>query len=217
MFALSHLALHPEVQERLFKEIQCICGDRLPLFTDLPNLVYGLCIMYETMRLHPVLASTSSTVVSPYDETILGKYPVPKNAYVGIDIYNLHRNEKYWGNNVNDFDPGRFDSRNIDIKSSSWYSVDGKIKIPARCAFLGFSEGPRVCLGISSVGSDWHYPGRRFAEIEFLTCIVMVVQRWTIHLKYDWAEQQARDTLSDNVHVLTLQPASVIPLVFKKR
>ena len=151
MFAMTHLALHPDVQEQLFQEIQSVCGDRSPLFTDLPNLVYALCIMYETMRLHPVLGFTSSTVASDHDEMILGKYPIPKNAHLGIDIYNLHRNEKYWGNNANDFDPGRFDNRNTHIKESPWYSVDGKIKIPSRGAFLGFSDGPRACLGISSV------------------------------------------------------------------
>lgn len=155
MFAMTHLALHPNFQEQLYQEIQLVCGDRLPLFADLPNLTYALCIMYETMRLHPVIGHASSTVASGHDETLLGKYPVPKDAYLGIDIYNLHRNKKYWGNTANNFDPGRFDNRNKDIEGSgeeSWYSVDGKMKIPMKCAFLGFSDGPRVCLGISSVG-----------------------------------------------------------------
>ncbi len=59
--------------------------------------------------------------------------------------------------------------------------------------------------------------GRRFAEMEFLTCLAIVTQKWTIHLKEDWTVQQARDTLDKKTHVLMLQPVSNVPLVFKRR
>jgi hypothetical protein len=47
--------------------------------------------------------------------------------------------------------------------------------------------------------------GRRFAETEFLTFLVMVVQQWKIELR------------EDTKHVLTLQPGPSIPLFFTRR
>jgi hypothetical protein len=59
--------------------------------------------------------------------------------------------------------------------------------------------------------------GRRFAEVEYLTFLVIVAQRWTVHLKDDWTEQQALEALNNNTTLLTVQPAVRIPLVFKRR
>lgn len=145
MFAVMLLAVHPEVQEELYKEVKSVCGDRLPSFSDLPNLIYGLCVMYETMRLYPIIGSLAVTVSTNRDETLLGKYLIPKDTSLGLDMYNLHRNEKYWGPTANEYNPSRFDNR-LD-ESEGWYSMDGKTKWPVRGAWFGFSEGPRACLG----------------------------------------------------------------------
>lgn len=59
--------------------------------------------------------------------------------------------------------------------------------------------------------------GRRFAETEFLTFLVMVVQKWRIELREDWSRERALRAIDATVHVLTLQPGPSIPLVFKKR
>ena len=59
--------------------------------------------------------------------------------------------------------------------------------------------------------------GRRFAEMDFLTYLTIVTQKWTIHLKEDWTVQQARDTLDKKMHVLMLRPVSNVPLVLKRR
>ena len=140
MYAFTWLAICPQIQGKLRSEIQGICGDRSPAFTDIPQLTYALCIMYETMRLHPVIASLQLWSVTNKDETLLGKYQVPKNTALDMDLYNLHRNERYWVN-PSEFDPSRFDGRATP-------GLDGKIKMPCKGAFFGFSEGPRACLGI---------------------------------------------------------------------
>lgn len=145
-YTLKYLALHPNVQDELYSEIQAICGDRQPEFNDLSKFVYGLCVMYETMRLHPIAGAFAMTVASSHDETLLGRYPIPKEAVLGIDLWAVHRNEKYWGDNADEFDPSRFGARNRTDNDSS-YSTDGKTKMPVRGTFIGFSEGPRACLG----------------------------------------------------------------------
>ena len=143
-FALKLLALHQHVQAQVYGEIQSVCSTHVPEYLDLSKLVYCLCVMYETMRLFPIIGSLNLTVSSPHDEILSGKYPVPKDAAIGIDLYCLHRNENYWGHTANEFDPSRFDNR---APTEGWYSADGKIKMPARGAWWGFSEGPRACLG----------------------------------------------------------------------
>ena len=186
------------------------------MFTDIPNLTYALCIMYETMRLYPIIGSSSLTVSGNQDRTLLGKYPIPKDASIGLDFYNLHRNEKYW-DNAHEFDPSRFDSRKTEGKEG-WYTMpDGRTKIPVRCCiFWIFRRSESLCRYVSYFILLEHL-GRRFAEMEFLTCLAIVTQKWTIHLKEDWTVQQARDTLHEKMHVLTLQPVSNVPLVFKRR
>lgn len=147
MYGLTELAVNPEIQEELHQEIQAVCGDRLPVFTDISNLTYGLCVMYETMRLYPIIGATALTVSGNQDRTLLGKYPIPKDASIGLDFYNLHRNENYW-DNPHKFDSSRFDNRKTEGKEG-WYTMpDGRMKIPVRCAFFGFSDGPRACVGI---------------------------------------------------------------------
>jgi hypothetical protein len=59
--------------------------------------------------------------------------------------------------------------------------------------------------------------GRRFAETEFLTFLVMVVQQWKIDLREDWSRERAWRALEDTTHVLTLQPGPSVPLVFTRR
>jgi cytochrome P450 len=139
MYALTRLAMSPQIQEKLFAETRAVCGERSIEFADVRHLIYALCVMYETMRLHPITASLSMKALTNERETLLGKYTVPKNTVLGMDLYNLHRNERYW-DNPSEFDPSRFDGRNIA-------DLDGKIKVPCKGAFFGFSEGPRACLG----------------------------------------------------------------------
>lgn len=175
-------------------------------------MIYALCIMYETMRLFPVLGTLPS--MSTNDEMLLGKYFIPKNSSIGPDLVNLHRNEKYWGNQSDKFDPSRFDNRVPG--SDNWHTImDGRIKIPVKGAFLAFGDGPQACLG-----KPLFYKlmiGKRFAEVEFITCLTMVIQSWMICLRDDWTKQQVHDILDSSIRFSIMRPGSKIPLVFKRR
>jgi hypothetical protein len=207
LYAFTLLAIYPQIQTKLRSEIQAVCGDQSPAFRDIPHLIYALCVMYETMRLHPVTASLPLMSVANQDETLLGSYLVPKNTVLGMDLYNLHRNERYWVN-PNKFDPSRFDGRETA-------GLDGKIKVSCRGAFFGFSDGPRGCLGITrSCNANGKTTIRGNGVV---TCFAMVTQRWTIRLSEGWTEQEAHLAVENSAHVLTLQPVVNIPLVFKRR
>lgn len=140
----------------MHQEIQSICGDKLVQFNDIHNLVYFHCVMYETMRLYPVVGNLSLNPTTGHDEILLDKYLIPQNSSVGMDLFNLNRNEKYWGPNSDQFNPDRFDNRlqmpPAPHDADEVTYLDGKIKFPVRMAWFGFSDGPRACVGIILVG-----------------------------------------------------------------
>ncbi len=210
--------MHHDVQEKMYTEIKATCDGRPPLLTDIPNLVYTLCVMYETIRLFPVSGFLPRRTFK--DELLLGKHHIPKDTSIGPDLVSIHRNETYWGNTCNEFDPSRFDNRNPNRDTEkTWYiTADGKIKFPVRGAFIPFGEGARVCLGNSPPqGTPDNKIGKRFAEVEFITCLAMVVEGWTIHLGDGWTKQDARNILDASVQYTTIKPPSNIPIVLKKR
>ena len=137
MYALYLIALHPSVQDTFHEELNRICGSNEPSFQDLSDLVYALCITYETMRLFPFVGSLPHLVQS--DQLLLGRYKIPRGTNISLDWVNVQRNEKSWGPTANDFDPSRF----LDKTEKG-----PKLKILPKGYFIGFSEGPRACLGI---------------------------------------------------------------------
>jgi len=147
------MALHPAVQETLVREIRETLGDRDPTYDDFPNLVYPLCIMFETLRLFPSVVAIPK--LSPHkNELLIGKYWIPKNTTVRYDVVRLHRNRKYWGNDAERFNPSRFDGRGIgerivqlDTGDTAPGAANERIKLPVKGSFVPFSEGLRSCLG----------------------------------------------------------------------
>ena len=47
------LAKHPEVKEKVFEEVDRVCGDRLPTVADMRELKYTSRVINESMRLYP--------------------------------------------------------------------------------------------------------------------------------------------------------------------
>lgn len=142
--------MHPNVQDEMQREIEEICGRHSPGFKDIPNMIYTLCVVYEAMRLFPVVGTLLHRTES--NQLLLGKHFIPKNTCIGPDMVALGRNEMYWGAKPNEFNPSRFDNRHLSDSSklpTGWITLmDGRIKTPMKGAFFAFGEGPRVCLGI---------------------------------------------------------------------
>ena len=153
LYAFTLLALHPTVQDTLFNEIKQKIGTRLPTYEDFPKLVYPLCVMYETLRLFPP-AITLPKCSQYSDETLLGKYFIPKDTTIELNVVYLHRNPKFWGDDAESFNPSRFDGRasaekiaQIETADNALGGTNDKIRMPVKGAFIPFAEGPRSCLG----------------------------------------------------------------------
>jgi cytochrome P450 len=128
-FTLQLLGMHPEVQEKIFDEINHIEAQQLPLTAQLQNFNYVNAVINESMRLYPPAWITDR--VSLEDDTMAG-FSIKKETLVGVSFYALHRNPKYW-ENPDDFNPERF--MGAQRKKSMNY-------------FYPFGAGPRMCIGM---------------------------------------------------------------------
>lgn len=184
-WALIELALHPEKQDRLRKELLAVGGD--PTYEQMMNeLPYLDAVMREILRLHPVIEAsdrkvrTAITVVQPClsclrsqaasDDIMPLNEPVKTASGKSVDevrigagtllvipIRAVNRSEKVWGPDAKIFKPERW--------------LDGESGLTAKSKeytgyhhLLSLGSGPRICLG------------RLFAVTEFKVTMITLSQ-----------------------------------------
>ncbi|ESO95501.1 hypothetical protein LOTGIDRAFT_160658 [Lottia gigantea] len=129
-FTLHCIAIHPEVQERAFREIQSKLGERKPNYDNVKELEYLDMIISETLRLYP--PATRLNRRANCDTTVKGLF-IPKSMVIMIPLYTLHRDPEYWID-PEDFNPERFSPENKHTINPY--------------AYMPFGAGPRNCVGI---------------------------------------------------------------------
>jgi cytochrome P450 len=121
------LGKHPEILERLHKEIKEVSGG------DIKNLKYEEInklnlltnVVKESLRLYPPAPINGRNAK---EDTQLGGISIPAGTTVVIPSWNIQRNAKYWENPTR-FEPERFDR---DYHPFAW---------------VPFGAGARVCIG----------------------------------------------------------------------
>jgi cytochrome P450 len=120
------LAMHPNVQQKAYEEVKQFfesCHDEVTL-NDVTNLPYLEIVVKETMRLFPAASmvgrQTTGTVKmgkgtfdnhqSYNDRNPTGKHEIPPDVLVHVNIFSVHRNPKYWGDDAELFVPERFEA-----------------------------------------------------------------------------------------------------------
>ncbi|XP_038069311.1 vitamin D(3) 25-hydroxylase-like [Patiria miniata] len=130
LFLMLATALHPEVQQRVFQEIQDVIGDRPPSLKDKEKMPYTEAVILETLRM-----DTTFWLLVPHftadDVEILG-YKIPKDTSVIPNIYAVHFDPELWGDPEN-FRPERF--------------IDEQGRINRPDYFIPYSTGRRSCVG----------------------------------------------------------------------
>lgn len=128
--ALLLIAMHPEVQNKLIVEITQVLGESFANITieQLQQLTYMEAVLKEAMRLYPITTILGRKTGADLQ---LGEYRIPAKVNLAIDVFSIHRSAEHWGLNADLFVPERF--------------LTGKHH---PYAFLGFSAGPRNCIGI---------------------------------------------------------------------
>ena len=145
------LAKYPDMQERLFQEIQEANLNETPDYNVIMNLQYLEMFVQETMRHNPI--------VDPL-RTCTKEYPVPGTNFtipvgtaVTLSAYGIMMDERYFPNPT-EFNPENFSPENKENRNP--YTD------------LGFGIGARKCIG------------NRFALLQFKTGIVNMVQKFVI-------------------------------------
>ncbi|KAK1224053.1 hypothetical protein PQX77_008383 [Marasmius sp. AFHP31] len=177
-FTFAYLALHPEVQEKLYQEVYKVWPNGAAVEPDdkayqqyFPQLVYTHAVFYEVMRLTPPAPRTTRIVLKdteiptyrfdpakPGEKTLSNvvrcAVPVKANNRILVDIRAIHRSPLNWGEDADEFRPERF----IDTGDYKW----------PRDAFAAFSFGGRNCIG------------RHFAVAESVCILALFVRRFRL-------------------------------------
>ncbi|TPX35984.1 hypothetical protein SmJEL517_g01832 [Synchytrium microbalum] len=189
-YALASLALHPDIQEKLYEHSVKVVGKgNDPEFSHYPELTFAMNVMDETLRLYPSVVNVPKKVSLDRDQVLkTSKIDVllPAGTYVDLMPCIVQRDPRIWGDDVDEFNPERF------------YTERAK-KAKDSGAFLPFSEGWRMCLG------------KRFSQVEFVTAITAISLNWKWSVKHG----QSAEILVSNNKGLTLRPEHPLNLVFE--
>ncbi|XP_022106692.1 cytochrome P450 3A24-like [Acanthaster planci] len=143
------LATHPDVQERLIKEIDDVIGERTALiYQDMAALPYLDMVLHESMRIYPPAVEFDRIC---QEDCVIKGIPIPKGVMMEIPIWVVHHDPETWPDPYT-FDPERF----APEKRSKIHNV----------AWLPFGEGPRKCIGY------------RFAIMQTTFVLVRLLQKY---------------------------------------
>jgi cytochrome P450 len=123
------LARHPKYILEIRDEVASVIGANAMDYHNLHRLEGTVRVIDEALRLYPPFWMIDRIALS--DDAVNGIH-IPARAMVIPYIYGTHRNPAHW-QNVEAFDPGRFESR------------ESRDRHPF--AYIPFGGGPRTCLG----------------------------------------------------------------------
>lgn len=154
--ALSHtfylLSKHPDVERRLFAELDSVLGGRLPSADDVRSLPFLDRVLKESMRLYPPAWTIGREAT---EDVELRGHRIAKGTQIMISQWVVHRDPR-WFPNPEGFDPDRW----LPERSEG---------LP-RYAYFPFGGGPRVCIG------------NHFAMMEAALALATIAQRHRIEL-----------------------------------
>ncbi|XP_075165468.1 putative cytochrome P450 6a14 [Haematobia irritans] len=151
-FCLYELAWHPDVQEKLRKEIFDSLNNNGGILTyeSIHAMEYLDQVISETLRLYSVLPYHGRVAKEDY-HIANTSYVIEKDTMVLIPIDAIHRDPEYFPN-PDEFNPDNFEP-----------SVCSK-RHP--CTFLPFGDGPRNCIGL------------RFGKMQTKIGLISLLQRF---------------------------------------
>jgi len=123
-----NLCKHPEVEEKMVREIVSVLGDRENITVqDLEKLQFVECVINETLRINPPVVANGRTSTQ---DVVLNNLQFPKNIPFFFSTWAIHHDPEIWPN-ADKFDPSRWENNFA----------------PPAGTFLPFGYGPRMCIG----------------------------------------------------------------------
>uniref|UniRef100_A0A1B0DNF4 Uncharacterized protein n=1 Tax=Phlebotomus papatasi TaxID=29031 RepID=A0A1B0DNF4_PHLPP len=160
-FCLCLMAIHKDVQEKVYQEQKAIFGDsdRFATFADTVEMKYLERVILESLRLYPPVPIIARKVNEDV-KIVTGGHVIPKGTTVVVGTYVVHRRPEIYPNptvfNPDNFLPEKTQNRH-------YYS------------YIPFSAGPRSCVG------------RKFAMLKLKVLLSTIVRNF--HLKSNLTEE----------------------------
>lgn len=152
-WTLYLLSQHPDIEVKLFAEVDDVLGSRSPGAEDLPSLAYAEMVFAESMRLYP--PTWIFIRVSLQEDKLPSGATIPAGSKVYLCPYVMHRHPRYFP------DPARFDPER--------FTESGK-KARPQFSYFPFGGGARVCIG------------EHFAKMEGTMVLASIAQRFRLSL-----------------------------------
>jgi cytochrome P450 len=150
------LSQHPLILKKVLVEVGEVVGQDPPSCETLEKLKYLDAVLNETLRLHPSVPANMKLCLS--DDILPSGFKLRKGYNIFFNAYTVHRLEKYWGPDVEEFRPERWlDEKFVNNMHPFQY--------------FPFHGGPRTCLG------------NRMAIREAKTMLCTIFQRYTLTLQ----------------------------------
>ncbi|KAM3381625.1 hypothetical protein P3S68_007198 [Capsicum galapagoense] len=142
---MANLVKKPSIQEKLYREIASVVGEKQSKLTDegvkeedLQKMPYLKAVILEGLRRHPpghfVLPHTVT------EEVELNGYLIPKDATINFMVAEMGLDPKVWENPL-EFRPERFLVEGSDIEG---FDITGSREIK----MMPFGAGRRICPGL---------------------------------------------------------------------
>nr|AAR18407.2 ent-kaurene oxidase [Fragaria grandiflora] len=129
-WAMYEIAKNPKQQDRLYQEIQKVCGSEMVSEEHLSQLPYLTAVFHETLRKHSPAALVPLRYA--HEDTQLGGYYIPAGTEIAINIYGCNMNKHQW-ESPDEWKPERF--------------LDPKYDPMDLYKTMAFGAGKRVCVG----------------------------------------------------------------------
>ncbi|XP_057547778.1 ent-kaurene oxidase, chloroplastic isoform X2 [Amaranthus tricolor] len=129
-WALFELAKDPARQDRLYQEIQTVCGSDRITEDHLSQLPYLSAVFHETLRKHSPVPIIPIRYV--HEDTQIGGYNIPAGTEIIVNLYGCNRDSNQWENSE-EWIPERF--------------LDNRYDPHDIYKTMAFGAGKRICAG----------------------------------------------------------------------
>ena len=150
------LSQHPEIEAKLFAEVDDVLGGQAPGAEDLPKLAYTGMILAESMRLFP--PTWIFVRIAQQEDKLPSGATIPAGSKIYLCPYVMHRHPRYFP------DPERFNPERF---------TEAAKKERPQFSYFPFGGGARVCIG------------EHFAKMEGTLVLASIAQKFRLSLVPD--------------------------------
>ncbi|EOY14615.1 GA requiring 3 [Theobroma cacao] len=129
-WAMYQLAKDPTRQDRLYHELEKVCGSNKVKEENLSQLRYLDAVFHETLRKHSPAPLVPLRYV--HEDTQIGGYYIPAGSEIAVNIYGCNMDKNHW-ENPEEWNPERF--------------LDKKYDPLDLHKTMAFGAGKRACAG----------------------------------------------------------------------